>query len=75
MTLVENAIKASITKLIGERALLRENKYGFCKWKLSLTSLLELFEKANKHADRGELVDIIHQTFKKALIKFLTKGL
>ncbi|CAM4589481.1 unnamed protein product [Caretta caretta] len=41
----------------------------FCKGKSCLTNLLEFFEGVNKHADKGDPVDIVYLDFQKAFDK------
>uniref|UniRef100_K7F0Y4 Reverse transcriptase domain-containing protein n=1 Tax=Pelodiscus sinensis TaxID=13735 RepID=K7F0Y4_PELSI len=67
--LVETIVKNKIVKHVEEHNLLDKSQHGFCKGKSCLTNLLEFFEGVNKHADKGDPVDIVYLDFQKAFDK------
>uniref|UniRef100_K7F105 Reverse transcriptase domain-containing protein n=1 Tax=Pelodiscus sinensis TaxID=13735 RepID=K7F105_PELSI len=67
--LVKIIVKNKIVKHVEEHNLLDKSQHGFCKGKSCLTNLLEFFEGINKHADKGDPVDIVYLDFQKAFDK------
>uniref|UniRef100_K7GG65 Reverse transcriptase domain-containing protein n=1 Tax=Pelodiscus sinensis TaxID=13735 RepID=K7GG65_PELSI len=67
--LVKTIVKNKIVKHVEEHNLLDKSQHGFCKGKSCLTNLLEFFEGDNKHADKGDPVDIVYLDFQKAFDK------
>ncbi|CAM5079620.1 unnamed protein product [Natator depressus] len=67
--LVETIVKNKIVRHIDEHNLLGNSQHVFCKGKSCLTNLLEFFEGVNKHADKGDPVDIVYLDFQKAFDK------
>ncbi|CAM4398386.1 unnamed protein product [Caretta caretta] len=66
---VETVVKNKIVRQIEEHKLMRKSQHGFCKGRSCLTNLLEFFEGVNKHADKGDPVEIVYLDFQKAVDK------
>ncbi|CAM4425189.1 unnamed protein product [Lepidochelys kempii] len=66
---VETVVKNKIVRQIEEHKLMRKSQHGFCKGRSCLTNLLEFFEGVNKHADKGDPVEIVYLDFQKAFDK------
>ncbi|CAM4672262.1 unnamed protein product [Lepidochelys kempii] len=58
--LIETIVKNKVVSHLDEHNLLGKSQHGFCKGKSCLTNLLEFFEGVNKHADKGNPLNIVY---------------
>ncbi|CAM5162977.1 unnamed protein product [Natator depressus] len=63
---MEQVLKESILKHLGERKVIRNIQHGFTKGKSCLTNLIAFYDKITGSVDEGKAMDLLFLDFSKA---------